>query len=141
MNSFINLWKHCITGSSKMHTNTHVLSINIFQKLLTYIEVPDIVQALLTVLQLLDQKPNVKFSCRANGSPAPVISWHFTNISSVVTFINTTRTITVPLLSYFCKQMSYVGVQAHHWMDTFEGPFWITLSVVKRWHTKLPGNY
>jgi len=27
----------------------------------------------------VDQKADVKFSCIANGYPAPVIAWHFTN--------------------------------------------------------------
>jgi len=44
-------------------------------------------------LQLVDQKADVKFSCIANGSPAPVIAWHFTNISGIVTVISSTTTV------------------------------------------------
>jgi len=59
----------------------------------SYTKVSVIVQVPQIVLQLVDQKADVKFSCIANGSPSPVIAWHFTNISAVVTVIHSTTTI------------------------------------------------
>jgi len=66
-----------------LHVSTHY---NISKN--SYAEVPVIIQAPQNVSQL--QKSAVKFNCAANGYPAPVIMWNFTNLNSVVTVLDST---------------------------------------------------